>query len=94
MGCNQYSSFLPYWRIDIFLLNYFNIKKPLFAAHKFNEEKAVLKIIEDLKEGKNIALVSDRGTPLISDPGNVCVKRVLENGFDPKKPLYALSGLG
>ena len=68
-------------RETIKLLNYYNIKKPLVAAHKFNEEQAVLKMITALRQNKNIALVSDRGTPLISDPGNICVKKVMEEGF-------------
>lgn len=68
-------------RETIKLLNYYDIKKPLLSAHKFNEEQAVLKMLDALNQNKNIALVSDRGTPLISDPGNICVKRILEKGF-------------
>jgi len=68
-------------RETIKLLNYYGIKKPLISAHKFNEEQAVIKMLEALNQNKNIALVSDRGTPLISDPGNLCVKRILEGGF-------------
>lgn len=64
------------------LLNYFNIKKPLISSHKFNEEKSVLKMLEYLKDGKDVALASDRGTPLISDPGNICVKKVIEAGYN------------
>lgn len=59
------------------LLNHFKIKKPLKAYHKFNESAKENPILEDLREGKSIALVSDAGTPGISDPGaklvQVCV---------------------
>ena len=51
------------------LLSHFGIKTPLFALHDHNEDKVVAGLIADLKSGKSIALVSDAGTPLISDPG-------------------------
>jgi 16S rRNA (cytidine1402-2'-O)-methyltransferase len=51
------------------LLSHFNVKTPLFALHDHNEEKVVAKLIAELAGGKSIALVSDAGTPLISDPG-------------------------
>lgn len=51
------------------LLSHFGIKTPLFALHDHNEDKVVAKLIADLHGGKSIALVSDAGTPLISDPG-------------------------
>lgn len=51
------------------LLNHYSIKKPLVSFHEYNEEKRERKIIEYLKEGKNIALVSDAGTPTLADPG-------------------------
>ncbi len=69
-------------RVTSNLLNHFGIKKHLISSHKFNEEKSVIKLLEYLKSGKNIALVTDRGTPLISDPGNICVKKVVENGYN------------
>lgn len=60
-------------RHSIKLLNAYGIKKPLYSCHKFNEKEAAQKIIELSREGKNIAIVSDAGTPVISDPGNaVC----------------------
>lgn len=55
-------------RRTLVLLNHFGIQKPLFRYEKFNEKTASIKIISMLKEGKNIALVSDAGTPGISDP--------------------------
>jgi len=51
------------------LLSHFGVKTPLFALHDHNEEKVVATLITELTAGKSIALVSDAGTPLISDPG-------------------------
>src|SRR5574344_1774075 len=58
-------------RVTINLLNHFNIKKHLIASHKFNEEASSVKMLEYLRNDKSIALVTDRGTPLLSDPGNI-----------------------
>ena len=58
-------------RHSLGLLNAYDIKKPLVSYHKFNERQAGEKIIEKLKSGKNIAVISDAGMPLISDPGNI-----------------------
>lgn len=69
-------------RVTINLLNHFNIKKHLIASHKFNEEKSSIKLLSYLKEGKNVALVTDRGTPILSDPGDICVKTVINNGYN------------
>ena len=69
-------------RVTLNLLNHFNIKKHLVASHKFNEEKRSAKLLSYLNEGKNVALVTDRGTPLLSDPGNICVKKVVEMGYN------------
>ena len=69
-------------RVTLNLLNHFNIKKHLVASHKFNEEKSSVKLLSYLNEGKNVALVTDRGTPLLSDPGNICVKKVVEMGYN------------
>ncbi|OOM79773.1 ribosomal RNA small subunit methyltransferase I [Clostridium puniceum] len=60
------------------LLNHFEIKKSLISYHKFNEQIKSDKIIELLMEGKKVALVSDAGTPGISDPGSVIVQRCIE----------------
>lgn len=51
------------------LLNHYGIKKPLFALHDHNEQQKAENLIEKLQQGTNIALISDAGTPLISDPG-------------------------
>jgi len=64
------------------LLNHFEIKKPLISYHKFNEQSKSDKIIDLLMEGKNVALVSDAGTPGISDPGSVIVGRCIEKVID------------
>ena len=64
------------------LLNHFEIKKSLISYHKFNEQIKSDKIIELLMEGKNVALVSDAGTPGISDPGSVIVQRCIEKMID------------
>ena len=64
------------------LLNYLEINKKLISCHKFNEDKVKDKLLDLLKEGKNIALVSDRGTPAISDPGYVCAYTAIQNGYN------------
>jgi len=69
-------------RQSLKLLNHFNIKKPLLSYHKFNEQNKSGNIIELLKEGRNIALVSDAGTPGISDPGSVIIKKCIEEQLE------------
>ncbi len=66
-------------RISKNLLNKFEIKSKLISNHKFNEKKNILKIIEHLKSGKIISLISDAGTPAISDPGSVLVNECVKN---------------
>ena len=62
-------------RVSIKLLNHFNIiKTQLIAFHKFNERKKTKDIINHLMNGKIISLISDAGTPAISDPGKILVK--------------------
>ena len=61
------------------LLNKFNIKSRLFPYHKFNEKKSVSKIIQYLNEGKILSLISDAGTPVLSDPGNIIIKECVKN---------------
>ena len=60
------------------LLNNLNIKNKLISYHKFNEKKSVKKIIEYLNEGKILSLISDAGTPVLSDPGNVIIKECIK----------------
>lgn len=64
------------------LLNHLEISKPLISYHRHNEEIKVDNIIQKLEEGINIALVSDAGTPVISDPGEVVVKEALKNNIE------------
>jgi len=69
-------------RHSLSLLNHFNIQKPLESYHKFNESKKSINIISRLLEGKNIALISDAGTPGISDPGNILIKEAITNDIN------------
>lgn len=64
------------------LLNHFEIKKSLMSYHKHNEQEKSEDIIELLKEGHNIAIVTDAGTPGISDPGAVIVKKCINENID------------
>ena len=66
-------------RTSLKLLNHFEIKKSLFSYHKHNEQGKSLDIINKLKNGVNIALITDAGTPGISDPGSVIVERCIED---------------
>ena len=67
-------------RVTRNLLNYHNIHKKIISSHLYNENQNIDKEINFLKNEKNIALVSDRGTPLISDPGYILVKEAIKNG--------------
>ena len=68
-------------RRSIKLLSYYKIKKKLIPYHKFNEKKKLTNIIEYFKGGKILALISDAGTPLLSDPGRLLVNQCLKNGI-------------
>lgn len=69
-------------RVTQKLLNYLNIKKKLIALHDHNEDVVKDKILEYLKNGSSVGLVSDRGTPIISDPGYKSVKYISDNGYN------------
>jgi 16S rRNA (cytidine1402-2'-O)-methyltransferase len=69
-------------RHSLSLLNHYEIKKPLFSYHKFNERESGEKIIEKLKAGKNIAVITDAGMPVVSDPGNILAQMLIENGLE------------
>lgn len=69
-------------RVTINLLNSLNIKNKVYPCHKFNEEKVSSSVLKLLSEGKNLAIVTDRGTPLISDPGSVVVNNVINSGYN------------
>lgn len=64
------------------LLKYFDIKKKLISNHEHNEENNKNKIIQYLKDGHDVGLVSDRGTPVISDPGYFLARHVISEGFN------------
>ena len=64
------------------LLQNLKINKPLISYHKFNEKKNIPKIIRHLNEGKILSLVSDAGTPLLSDPGKLLVKECILKNID------------
>ena len=66
-------------RHSLKLLNHFKIKKKLVSYHKFNEKKQVLNIIEHINQGKILSLISDAGTPLLSDPGRILVNQCIDN---------------
>ena len=63
------------------LLNHLNISKPMISYHRHNEEIRVEGLIKELKEGKNIAVVSDAGTPGICDPGETIIKKCIEENI-------------
>jgi 16S rRNA (cytidine1402-2'-O)-methyltransferase len=65
-------------RRSLKLLNHYKIKKKLVSYHKFNEQKELKKIIEYLNEGKILSLISDAGTPALSDPGRLLIKACVE----------------
>ncbi len=66
-------------RRSIKLLNYYKIKKKLVSYHKFNEKKQLSSVIKHFKEGKILSLISDAGTPLLSDPGRLLVNQCIKN---------------
>lgn len=68
-------------RVSQKLLNHYEIKTKTKSYHKFNEKQSAGEIISLLKAGQNIALVSDAGTPLISDPGSELLRCAIENGI-------------
>jgi len=69
-------------RHSIILLNHYGIKKPLLSFHSHSGVTKVDKIIEHLIKSDDVALISDAGTPGISDPGYVLIKAALENGIE------------
>jgi 16S rRNA (cytidine1402-2'-O)-methyltransferase len=69
-------------RVTQNLLNHYDIETKLISYHKFNEKERRDSIIDMLKTGKTISLVTDAGTPLVSDPGYVITKACIENGIE------------
>ena len=82
------------------LLNHFRIDTPLLSLHEHNERARIPRLIDELRSGKAIALITDAGTPLISDPGFVLVRSLHEQGLSvtpvpgPSSILAALSVAG
>ena len=83
------------------LMNHLNIKKKLKSFHKFNEHSKIKNIIDDLKKGLTIGVVSDAGSPGISDPGYLIVKNCLESNIEVESlpgptaliPAIVISGI-
>ncbi len=69
-------------RTSGFLLKHFEIKTPMISHHKFNEHKSIDGIIQRIKGGQQLALISDAGTPAISDPGFLVVRACVEHGIE------------
>ncbi len=69
-------------RHSLKLLDFYDIKKPLKSYHKFNEKERVDEIVAMLESGKNVAVISDAGTPVISDPGNVLSMALRDKNID------------
>ena len=88
-------------RISSRLLNHLNIDKKLIPHHKFNEHKAVSQVVKRIEKGEIVALISDAGTPAISDPGFLLVRACVENNIEIEClpgptaliPALAVSGL-
>lgn len=88
-------------RVSSKLMQHLGIEKKLWAHHKFNEHQAIRPLIEKLLHGNNIALISDAGTPGISDPGFLLTRACVENGIAVEClpgataliPALAVSGL-
>lgn len=87
-------------RVTRVLLRHYGVTTPLIALHEHNEQRAKEKVQELLAEGKQVALVSDAGTPAVSDPGALLVAHVREAGFPvvpvpgPSAAVCALSAAG
>lgn len=64
------------------LLNHFEISKPMVSYHRHNEDAKTKELIKEVLEGKNLAIVTDAGTPGISDPGEQIVKQAIESGIE------------
>ena len=88
-------------RRSLKLLNHLIIKKPLKSYHKFNEHSTVEKVINEIQSGLVVGLISDAGTPSISDPGYLIVKMCIDNNIEVEClpgptaliPALAVSGL-
>ncbi|MBQ6538649.1 MAG: 16S rRNA (cytidine(1402)-2'-O)-methyltransferase [Bacilli bacterium] len=68
-------------RESLKLLKHFDIYKKLVACHEYNEDSIKNNVINDLKSGKNIGLITDQGSPIISDPGYILTREVIKNNI-------------
>ena len=75
-------------RISKKLLNHLKINKELISYHKFNEQKKLKQILGLLRENKIISIISDAGTPTISDPGKILIRECIKEGLD----IYPIPG--
>ena len=64
------------------LLSHYDIKKKLVSCHEYNEDKIIDNVVSMLKEGLNVGLVTDQGTPIISDPGYIVSRGVIDAGYN------------
>lgn len=69
-------------RTSAFLLKHYDVKTPMQSHHKFNEHKTVDAVVQRIKNGQTVALISDAGTPGISDPGFLVVRKCIENDIE------------
>lgn len=69
-------------RTSSHLMRHLGIEKPMYSHHKFNEHATVGRVAESIAAGRDVALVSDAGTPGISDPGFLLVRKCVEEGID------------
>lgn len=69
-------------RTSSVLLHHFNIEKPMRCYHKFNEHQTVSREVDFIKQGNDVALISDAGTPAISDPGFLLVRECIRQGVE------------
>lgn len=76
------------------LLSHYGIKKPFFALHDHNEQQKAVVLVEKLTKGENIALISDAGTPLISDPGFHLVRHCRQAGIRVVPVVGACAAIG
>ncbi len=73
---------IGYMRTSGILLKHFEIKNAMQSHHKFNEHKTVESVVNRIKAGETVALISDAGTPGISDPGFLVVRECVRNGIE------------
>ncbi len=81
-------------RVTQKLLNHFDIKTKTISYHKFSEQKRSNEITEKLNSGLNVALVTDAGTPLVSDPGSILIENARNNNITVVPVVGACAAIG